>query len=153
MIQAREEQNAGFRIFFSRTFPSTVEDMSGILHDALNALRQRHWIDDGERFRAHLCLEEALMNAIQHGNLNNELRKIKLEIGEDADMCRIRIWDEGKGFCPDDVPDPGQEQMRGRGLCLIKHYMDEVKYDCVEHCLEMTMQRNAKRAGGSDNGG
>lgn len=113
------------------------------IHSALGALREHGWIDETTRNSAHLCLEEALVNAIQHGNESDISRSVRLEMWEDGDRCRILVFDEGPGFHTTDVPKPTIEQARGRGLCLIKHFMDHVEFHCAKHCLEMVFGRKS----------
>jgi serine/threonine-protein kinase RsbW len=90
-----------------------------------------------------LCLEEALVNAIVHGNDNKPDRTVKLEIAHDGDECRVSVADEGNGFDPQSVEMPDCNQLGGRGVCLIKHFMDEVKFNRAKHRLEMTFRRNS----------
>ena len=65
------------------------------------------------------------------------------------------IADEGKGFDPDDVPDPmapeNLERPCGRGLLLMRHYMTEVTYHPPGNRLSMSKVRadNPHRNGAS----
>lgn len=80
----------------------------------------------------HLCLEEALMNAIKHGNSNDPKKSVFLKVWLSKELLRIEINDEGPGFDIDDVPDPccaeNLTKTSGRGLMLLRHYMDVVQY-------------------------
>lgn len=134
--------------FYVREIPSTLDGLPAIITSALDALTKRGWIEAGNHFCAHLCLEEALVNAIRHGNKCDTCRNVRLEIHEDDDRCRILVYDEGEGFCPDDVPLPSVSQAGGRGLCLIKHFMDHVEFHDRERCLEMAFQRKSASKGG-----
>ncbi|MBN2311733.1 MAG: ATP-binding protein [Candidatus Hydrogenedentes bacterium] len=138
--------------FFQREFASALDEVGGTLQDALAALRERDWIDAGQEFYARLCLEEALVNAVTHGNDSDPSRSVRIEMAEDGDVCVIRVFDEGEGFSPADVRPPDTEQMDGRGICLIRYCMEQVEYDASEHCLIMKMRRNALCQGGSRNG-
>jgi len=89
----------------------------------------------GERalFGVRLALEEAVVNAIKHGNRMDKAKRVKVAYSVDAKECRISIEDEGAGFDPAAVPDPTAEENlelpHGRGLALIRAYMDEVHYN------------------------
>jgi len=86
----------------------------------------------GERalFGVRLAIEEAVVNAIKHGNHMDKARKVTINYSVDAKECRISVEDEGDGFDPNAVPDPtvdeNLELPHGRGLVLIGAYMDEV---------------------------
>ena len=131
------------QMFFRVDFPSTFEAMSGVLDDAVDAMYQHGILRKEGESCIRLCLEEALVNAIRHGNQCNPARKGVLELHEDDQHCRIKVFDEGTGFDPEKVSLPDCEQMGGRGICIIKHYMDEVHYDMQQKCLEMRFQRQA----------
>src|SRR5438552_3938665 len=86
-----------------------------------------------EVFSIKLALEEALINAIKHGNQFDRNKKVRISYSVHRDRFDIFIRDEGAGFDPADVPDPtafeNLERPCGRGLMLIKHYMTEVEYN------------------------
>jgi serine/threonine-protein kinase RsbW len=79
-----------------------------------------------------LALEEALVNAIKHGNQNDKQKKVTIRWRVTKDEVLFVITDEGKGFNPEDVPNPLEvenlERPCGRGLLLMRHYMTEVEY-------------------------
>lgn len=135
--------------FFESEFPSTVEAMGPTLDRALKALAARGWVDASQEFYAHLCLEEALVNAITHGNQGEADRKVLLRMAEDGDRCVIQVFDEGRGFRVDEVRLAETDQHGGRGICLIKFCMEEVYYDREENCLVMKMRRNTLSKQGS----
>jgi serine/threonine-protein kinase RsbW len=74
-----------------------------------------------------LALEEALVNAIRHGNRNDPARQVRVPYETADDVLRVLVSDEGEGYDPAAVPDPtrpeNQECPGGRGLLLIRHYM------------------------------
>ena len=88
----------------------------------------------GERviFAVRLALEEAVVNAIKHGNKMDKAKKVTVTFSIDAKECRITILDEGPGFNPAVVPDPTADENlelpHGRGLVLIRAYMDDVTF-------------------------
>jgi serine/threonine-protein kinase RsbW len=74
-----------------------------------------------------VALEEALLNAILHGNRNDPARTVRVAYGTADDILHVLVSDEGPGFDPAAVPDPtlpeNLERPGGRGLLLILHYM------------------------------
>ena len=87
-------------------------------------------VDD--RFRNILiAVSELVMNAIVHGNKEEESKKVRVTVEYDKDVMRIKILDEGGGFdfdkslkakLPDDVM-----KESGRGLYIVKSLIDEVE--------------------------
>ena len=129
--------------FFHEEFPSTFEAMTDTLDRAVAAIRSEGWIQESHEACTRLCLEEALVNAVRHGNNNDADRAVTVSIGADGDSCIIRVCDEGGGFSVDQVAFPEMEQMGGRGICLIRHFMEGVRFDTDANCLEMSFRRKA----------
>jgi serine/threonine-protein kinase RsbW len=88
---------------------------------------------DQEIFSVRLALEEALVNAIKHGNQMDRAKRVFISYRFVDNRFEIQITDEGSGFDPNDVPDPtaveNLERPCGRGLMLMRHYMTEVAYN------------------------
>lgn len=123
--------------------------MGDVIEKALTALLEAGWVEDAESFFARLCLEEALVNAITHGNQQDETRRVTLAVYDDGELCRMEVTDEGSGcFRPELVPEPGGSKLHGRGLCLIKHFMDSVEYSQTERKLTMSFRKQAFSKGG-----
>jgi serine/threonine-protein kinase RsbW len=95
-----------------------------------------------EIFGIRLALEEALVNAIKHGNQLDRSKAVHISYRFLADRFEIRITDEGVGFDPSDVPDPtaveNLDRPCGRGLMLMRHYMTEVHYNDRGNSVFMT---------------
>jgi serine/threonine-protein kinase RsbW len=83
-------------------------------------------------FGIRLALEEALVNAIKHGNQMDPAKRVFVQYRIAENKFEIHIRDEGAGFDPADVPDPTDienlERPCGRGLMLMRYYMTEVNY-------------------------
>ena len=111
--------------------PSDLASVGGpeetILREA-----QRHGFSEDSIFAIKLTLEEAMTNAIKHGNKCDTSRKVTVRYFVDSAQVVICIRDEGSGFDPGSVPDPTQPDRlslpSGRGILLMKAYMTEVKY-------------------------
>lgn len=129
------------RPFFREEFPSTFEAMTATLDHAVEALLSEGWIQDTDVACIRLCLEEALVNAVRHGNNSDANRSVVLNMYSRDEDCVIRVSDEGGGFSLQEVALPECDQMGGRGICLIRHFMDDVNFDNAAHCLEMSFRR------------
>ena len=83
-------------------------------------------------FGCRLALEEALVNAIKHGNKNDPRKRVKVECRIAEERFEIGIEDEGPGFVPETVPDPTAEENlekpSGRGIMLMRAFMTRVGY-------------------------
>lgn len=84
-------------------------------------------------FAIRLALEEALYNAIEHGNHLNRAKTVQVDYDIDPTRVIITVTDQGEGFDPASVPDPTKdenlEKPTGRGIMLMRAYMDEVHFD------------------------
>ena len=106
----------------------------------------RHAFEEPDAFAIKMAVEEALVNAIKHGNQLDFDKQVRGEYGLDPDRFDIRITDEGPGFNPDDVPDPtapeNLERPCGRGLLLIRYYMSSVAFQDSGRTIVMHKKRN-----------
>jgi serine/threonine-protein kinase RsbW len=97
---------------------------------------------DHEVFGIKLAIEEALVNAIKHGNQMDRAKSVHIRYTLRAEWFEIDIADEGPGFDPADVPDPtaveNLERPCGRGLMLMKHYMSEVVFGAQGNSVRMS---------------
>jgi serine/threonine-protein kinase RsbW len=99
-------------------------------------------------FSIKLALEEALVNAIKHGNQLDPDKQVTVWYCVTEERFEVRITDEGPGFDPADVPDPtlpeNIERFCGRGLLLIRNFMTEVTYHGRGNMVTMTRLRNGQ---------
>ena len=147
MKPSRDPGNAPFT---DVTIPSDTAEARRI-QDEIEQLLQARRASDQEIFSVRLALEEALVNAIKHGNQMDRSRKVHVCYRFLPDRFEVRITDEGPGFDPSDVPDPtaveNLERPCGRGLMLMRHYMSEVRYNDRGNAVVMSkVFRNGKKA-------
>ncbi len=78
-------------------------------------------------------LSEALSNALEHGGGEKGKAVVRVRMEVASDCVRIEVEDDGRGFSPDRLPDPTSpaniSNRRGRGIFLMKAYMDEVRFE------------------------
>lgn len=76
---------------------------------------------------------EAVNNAILHGNQSNPEKIVYIKITFKSNELKIQVTDEGTGFKPEKVPDPtipeNIEELNGRGVFLMSHLADKIKYN------------------------
>ena len=113
------------------TIPSDPAAARSVQERIEEVLQERH-ASDRDIFCIKLALEEALVNAIKHGNQMDRTKNVHVSFWVQGDRFECRVSDEGPGFDPGDVPDPtaveNLERPCGRGLMLMRHYMSEVTY-------------------------
>jgi serine/threonine-protein kinase RsbW len=87
-----------------------------------------------------LSVTEATTNAIIHANSCDVNKKVNIYVNIENDSLIIKVKDEGKGFDPSKIPDPTEPENlmkdSGRGLYLMRVYMDDVKYNVTEDGTE-----------------
>ncbi|MFP3937405.1 MAG: ATP-binding protein [Phycisphaerae bacterium] len=100
--------------------------------EALLGEVRRCGYSDSAVFAIKLALEEGLNNAIKHGNAYDPDKMVELEFDVTPQQASITITDQGQGFDPDSIPDPtvdeNLERPCGRGIMLMRAYMDKVEY-------------------------
>lgn len=110
--------------------PGTRASMDGIQHAVLAQMQQLGW-DEDACFAVRIALEEALANAVLHGHRGDESQPIEAAWCVTQDEVRLEVADEGRGFDPDAIPDPTADENltlpSGRGLAMIRAFMDEVE--------------------------
>ncbi len=114
-----------------RKIPSSLPIAHQYLETFLQALKDAGW-DGRDYFHVQMASEEALVNAVTHGNKESPDKQVEIELYISPDVVNMRIKDEGAGFKPESLPDPRSEgrvdMVHGRGVWLIKEMMSEVHY-------------------------
>jgi serine/threonine-protein kinase RsbW len=99
-------------------------------------------------FAVHLALEEAFINAIRHGNKMEPSKAVKIDYAIEPDKIEICMTDEGNGFDPEVIPDPryGDNLYKpaGRGMLLMRSFMDVVEYNKKGNSVRMIRYREKR---------
>lgn len=102
---------------------------------------------DRDIFAVRLSLEEGITNAIRHGNRNAADKQVTIRCDINTDRMRVEVQDEGEGFDPGEIPDPTDpaflERPCGRGLLLMKSYLDHFEYADRGRLLILERNRNS----------
>jgi serine/threonine-protein kinase RsbW len=137
----KPQRDAGPGIAADVTIPSDPAEARRV-QDDIEQLLQARRINDHDVFSIKLALEEALVNAVKHGNQMDRAKKVRIAYQLYTDRFEILIGDDGPGFDPQDVPDPtafeNLERPCGRGLMLMRHYMTAVTYNERGNCVTMS---------------
>jgi serine/threonine-protein kinase RsbW len=114
-----------------RRFPSDAAPGHAAIAELLAELETAGW-PTKDVYGIHLALEEALVNAIRHGNGSDLNKEVGLRFYLNDDRLLIEIEDEGTGFDPASLPDPTHDDFldrpNGRGVLLIRTFMTRVDY-------------------------
>ena len=99
--------------------------------------------DEDQRYRITLATREAAANAVLHGNANDPSKELTVSLDATAEALSIRIADQGSGFDPAAVPDPlmpeNVHKGSGRGIFLIRAFMDDVYFRKLEPGTEIVL--------------
>jgi serine/threonine-protein kinase RsbW len=113
----------------SYTLDSTLETVDSA-EQAASRIATEAGFDDEEVMRIAMAVREAAVNAVLHGNAYDPGKKVSLAFEQTGGNLVITIRDQGKGLDPDKIPDPlAPENLlktSGRGIFLIRSFMDEV---------------------------
>ena len=130
------------------TIPSDPVEARRV-QEAIEQALQANSYTDHDIFGIKLALEEALVNAIKHGNQMDRSKTVRVAYFIDPNRFEIDITDEGGGFDPCDVPDPtaveNLERPCGRGLMLMRYYMTQVQFSATGNSVSMTKLRNGTK--------
>jgi serine/threonine-protein kinase RsbW len=120
---------------------SSLESID-VVENLISKVKEEHSISEENYNGIWIALNEAVTNAIKHGNKYDPSKKVRLtvETKDDRYIC-FTVKDEGKGFDPSEVPDPTSpeciEQPNGRGVFLINRLADTVNFSGNGTILEM----------------
>ena len=125
-------------MIYNQTFASDLH-VSADIQKEIQELWLARGMSDMDLPDMQLALEEGLANAIKHGNKMDPDKQVTVECFLNEDVVRVVIKDEGRGFNLDEVPDPtlpeNLDKPSGRGVMLMKAFMDDVLYNDIGNQL------------------
>jgi serine/threonine-protein kinase RsbW len=135
--------------------PSDVNYLNEVLSYINQRMVELGIIEQGDT-SVLIALDEAIANAIKHGNKFDPRKTVRITAELSADGARFTVKDEGMGFARESVPDPTDPsrilEPSGRGLWLMSHMMDEVRFNDrgnEVHMLKRSARDSQRRARGS----
>jgi serine/threonine-protein kinase RsbW len=135
--------------FVNKVIPSDANQGMQLLETIMSQLAC-HPYTERDVFSIRLALEEAILNAIKHGNRYDRHKSVLVSYRIQHDRFDISITDEGPGYRPEAVPDPtadeNLERPGGRGLLLMRYYMTEVTVHPPGNRLTMVKYSSASAA-------
>lgn len=110
----------------------------------------RSGFNESESELISVAIREAARNAVMHGNECDTQKHVTLSFEIAPKTFRVSVRDEGKGLNPDDIPDPlAPENLlkpSGRGIFLMRSFMDEVHIRNTNPGTEIIMVKHVRRA-------
>lgn len=128
-----------------RSNPKFISRVEHFLQGINRALH----LDENQFTKLLISTTEAVNNGIVHGNKMDPKRKVFIACEVNTTAVVMRVRDEGKGFRPEEVPDPLREENllreSGRGIFLMRTLMDHVDYFVTPRGFEVNMRLNLNR--------
>lgn len=116
------------------------------VQEAIIRLLESRSYSDRDVFGVRLALEEGIVNAIKHGNRMDKSKSVRINCHITSERVQVTIEDEGPGFTIEDVPDPtadeNLEKPCGRGIMLMKAFMNVIEYNDQGNVLTLEKQRD-----------
>lgn len=112
-------------IIFKKEFPSAKETSQEIIHSIINEIENppNKLLMTYDELR--LVLDEAINNAMEHGNRWDPGKKVTVNIKKSSDCFHVTISDEGDGFqipMESHIPETSHLNERGRGIRIIRYF-------------------------------
>lgn len=124
---------------------STMESVSEV-ESIAEKLAMEAGIDEDTCFHVTMAVREAAVNAVLHGNEYDPGKQITASFENTGKDLVFIITDQGKGVDPDTLPDPlaPENLLRGtgRGIFLIRSFMDEVNFRQLHPGTELTLVKH-----------
>jgi len=126
--------------------PSRLGAECPFIERLLEELARMGW-SDRDQFGIRLAVEEALVNAIKHGNQLHPDKQVRVECKLSREKFWIDITDQGSGFNPHALPDPtapeNLDRPSGRGVLLMQSFMSHIEYNAIGNRVTMEKTKDA----------
>ena len=127
------------------TIPSDTS-LAADVQERIVALLEQHEYSMRDVFSMRLAIEEAIVNAIKHGNKRDLDKTVQISWSVDAERVLVTVEDEGPGFVIQDVPDctadENLDKPSGRGIMLMKSLLTAVVYNEKGNRVTLVKQRD-----------
>jgi serine/threonine-protein kinase RsbW len=94
--------------------------------------------------RVLLCVSEAVINSIEHGNRNDRNKSVTIEAECYSHRIFVKVKDEGSGFNLEMVDDPTSsanvKKESGRGIHIIRSLSDSLKYNSIGNSVQLKIE-------------
>ena len=118
--------NKSDNIIINDKFPSSPINKHTIITLIIDKIKQNTTLKKIDYSELFLIIDEAITNAMEHGNNWDPLKHVQVTITHDTKCIKITIEDEGTGFDTNNYSKAGADNQssRGRGIQIIKHFCE-----------------------------
>ncbi|GIU82165.1 MAG: ATP-binding protein [Acidobacteria bacterium] len=106
--------------------------------------------DESELYAIDLAVREAVANAVKHGNMLDESKKVEITLRNLEKGLEVKVRDFGKGFNVDEVPDPTKPENllkpNGKGILFMRHFMEKVEWKRYRQGMVVKMLKFRKHS-------
>ena len=135
-----EEEKVRVGQLYTLQLPAKEESIAQ-LENLIESIADRHDISEDTFANMMTCLNEALINAMKHGNKMDPDKKVIINAEVEPKRIVWTVTDEGEGFDYTHLPDPtapeNLENLTGRGVFIIKHLADQCIFNASGNELEL----------------
>ncbi|AYL98099.1 ATP-binding protein [Mucilaginibacter celer] len=135
-----EQANVQTSKLYTLQLPSKPESIAQ-LEQLIEEIADKYHIAEDTFANMMTCLNEAVINAIVHGNKLDETKKVIVNAEVEPRRIVWTVTDEGPGFDYNNLADPtapeNLENLTGRGVFIIKHLADQCIFNTAGNELEL----------------
>ena len=133
--------NKNFTKIF-KSDPELLPEIEDYILDTIKHLNLKSELSNN----IELAIAEAAANSILHGNKNDPTKNVTIKVNLNSSSIIISFADEGKGFRPNEVPDPTKPENllkgSGRGVHIMKTLVDGLEYIFSKKGTELILTFN-----------
>jgi serine/threonine-protein kinase RsbW len=137
-------------MLFEFEFKSDPKEIAKV-EPFLQKINKATRMDDGTFYRLLVAGTEAINNGILHGNKSDPSKSVFVTCAVDSRKLVFRVKDQGRGFKPEEVPDPLEEKnllkISGRGIFLMRSLMDKVAFTVTSEGTEVELEIDMRHHG------
>ena len=147
-VTGRNDKQTKFRLSFSHR-----SEVPSARDKIIASLRERGYPQQ-DLFAVRLAINEALVNAIEHGNRSDPNKKVSIACRIDRERAEITVTDQGAGFEPRSVPDCTADENLcktcGRGIAMMRGFMDTVEFEGKGNTVRLVKFRSDLQTASAD---
>lgn len=147
-MTGQNEKQTRLRVSFSRR-----SELRPTRERIIASLRELGY-PQSDLFAVRLAVNEALVNAIEHGNRRDPNKKVTIACQIDPEKAEIIVTDQGAGFEPGSVPDCTADENLcktcGRGIAMMRGFMDTVEFEGKGNTVKLVKFRSDLRPAPAD---
>jgi len=131
------------RVYKKLEIESEISNLR-VVENTVDAITSELAISQDNYGKILVATMEAVNNAIKHGNKSDPAKHVEIEIICESSEIIVKVTDEGKGFNPQNIPDPTRpeniEEINGRGVFLMTRLADLIEFNSIGNSVKMTFR-------------